>query len=76
VILAWDGFIQASSTDPELSKSANFQHDLIDVTRQSIQEMFHFFYSQLVTSYKDKNITAFGYDSVNSEASKIIFEII
>lgn len=58
-MLAWDSFVQAS-TDPELSRVETFRHDLIDVTRQSIQEMFHLFYVQLVTSYKEKNITAFG----------------
>ena len=58
VILAWNSFILAA-TDSRLSASANFQHDLIDVTRQAMQELFHLFYSQLVASYLEKNITSF-----------------
>jgi len=58
VLSAWDEFAQASSS-PILQTSLNFQHDLIDVTRQALQEIFHEFYVKLVNSYRCGNSTVF-----------------
>lgn len=58
VIMAWDGFILASYSE-DLQLELTFKHDLVDVSRQSLQEMFHLLYSQLVTAYYDKNATIF-----------------
>ena len=56
VMLAWDGFIRATG-DPSLSSnSPNFQHELIDVTRQSLQDIFRLLYDQLVIAFNNKNI--------------------
>jgi Alpha-N-acetylglucosaminidase (NAGLU) C-terminal domain len=59
VILAWDGFYQASLL-PQLQTVGTFRHDLIDVSRQSLQEIFNMFYTLLVTAYDEKNTTTFA----------------
>lgn len=58
VNMAWYEFIQASS-NPILRTSLNFQHDLIDVTRQALQEEFNALYIKLVKSYRCRNSTVF-----------------
>lgn len=56
VILAWDYFILAT-TEPGFNgtTSITFQHDLIDLTRQALQELFNVYYSKLVTLFQAKD---------------------
>jgi len=64
VNMAWYEFIQASS-NPILGTSLNFQHDLIDVTRQALQEEFNALYIKLVKSYRCRNSTVFRETAAN-----------
>jgi len=57
VILAWDNLCDASF-DAAVSSRATFRHDLVDLSRQSFQEMFQLFYSLLVTAYGEGNAAA------------------
>ena len=61
VILAWDAFITAAQTDPSLSDASNFRHDLVDLSRQSMQEIFDRLYNKLLIVYCEKNTTALAY---------------
>ncbi|XP_046631090.1 alpha-N-acetylglucosaminidase-like isoform X2 [Daphnia pulicaria] len=58
VILAWDHLISGLMTEPLLSNASNFRHDMVDLTRQSMQEIFHLLYSKLLEVYLEKNSTA------------------
>ncbi len=61
VILAWDAFVAGALTEPALSNASNFRHDMIDLTRQSMQEIFHLLYSKLLIVYWKKDAIALGY---------------
>lgn len=61
VILAWDHLISGLMTEPLLSNASNFRHDMVDLTRQSMQEIFHLLYSKLLEVYLEKNSTAIEY---------------
>ena len=58
VILAWDAITSAALSDPSLSNSLNFRHDFVDITRQSVVELFDLSYSKLMAGYCLKNSTA------------------
>lgn len=60
VILAWDSFIASALTEPMLSEAPNFRHDVIDVTRQSMSEIFSQLYGRLLVTYCGNNVTALG----------------
>lgn len=60
VILAWDAFISGAQGEPLLSNASNFRHDLVDLTRQSLQEIFNLFYKKLTIAYSEKNISTVG----------------
>jgi alpha-N-acetylglucosaminidase len=62
VISAWDLFITGVMTEPSLTNASNFRHDMVDLTRQSMQEIFHLLYSKLLMVYLEKNSTAIGYN--------------
>merc|ERR1719369_672234 len=50
---AWSLFIKASSTVPE---SEGFLHDLVDVTRNMLQDLFAASYTTLIQAQNDKDI--------------------
>lgn len=54
--MVWDGFVNAI---PDLGSSQLFQHDLVDVTRQSLQILGDGYYSRIVQSFQRKNISSF-----------------
>lgn len=56
VMLAWDAIISAASTESLLTNASNFRYDIVDLSRQSLSELFDLFYSKLVVSYLVKNI--------------------
>lgn len=58
VISAWDTITSAALSEPLLQNSLNFRHDFVDITRQSVVELFDLSYSKLLVSYCDKNATA------------------
>ena len=60
VILAWDAFITGVKIEPTLATASNFRHDMIDLTRQSLQEIFHLLYSKLLIIYWEKDAVALG----------------
>ncbi|XP_045023592.1 alpha-N-acetylglucosaminidase-like isoform X2 [Daphnia magna] len=60
VILAWDAFVLGVQTEPSLVNASNYRHDIVDLTRQALQEIFHLLYNKLLVVYIEKNITAIG----------------
>jgi alpha-N-acetylglucosaminidase len=56
--LVWRLFLNASS---QLGNIETFRNDLVDVTRQCLQDVAFLFYLRLMTAYNvTKNITAFN----------------
>lgn len=64
VILAWDAFVLGVQTEPSLVNASNYRHDIVDLTRQALQEIFHLLYNKLLVVYIEKNITAIGYSFI------------
>lgn len=54
---AWKEFIMASQEMENIAET--FKVDIVDVTRQALQLKIDEFYGQIVTSYQEKNLTAF-----------------
>ncbi|XP_069126047.1 alpha-N-acetylglucosaminidase-like [Argopecten irradians] len=50
---AWDNFVLAAD---QLHNSSLFMYDLVDVTRNCLQELSLTYYNSLVTAFRDKNI--------------------
>ncbi|XP_054708484.1 alpha-N-acetylglucosaminidase-like [Uloborus diversus] len=55
VFAAWRLFVNASE-ELVISKQKLFRHDLVDVTRQSMQLVMDFLYSKYVQAFRQKNI--------------------
>ncbi|GFT66398.1 alpha-N-acetylglucosaminidase [Nephila pilipes] len=68
VFTAWDLYMNASY-DPSLSQSPLFRHDLVDLTRQSLQLVMDVMYPTVVDAFKKRNLTALR------EISKSILEL-
>lgn len=58
VILAWDSLVLAAKAETSLANASNYHHDIVDLTRQSLQEIFHLLYNKLLVVYREKNATA------------------
>ncbi|XP_066253772.1 alpha-N-acetylglucosaminidase [Euwallacea similis] len=56
VIETWKTFLQASDN---LKDSPGYLHDLVDLTRQVLQENGDLYYNKLISAFNDKNITEF-----------------
>ncbi|XP_050299995.1 alpha-N-acetylglucosaminidase isoform X1 [Anthonomus grandis grandis] len=53
---SWKLFLKAANN---LKDSPGYLHDLVDLTRQVLQDNGDIYYNRLVTAFKDKNITEF-----------------
>jgi len=52
-------FINASRVAPSLSRQATFQHDIADMTRQLLNDLFLSVYGRMMDSFNTNNITEF-----------------
>ncbi|CAG8940203.1 unnamed protein product [Penicillium salamii] len=55
LVQAWRSLYQATSEEPELWSNPAYQHDLVDVTRQVMDNEFITLYSNLVKSYNESH---------------------
>ncbi|XP_067002002.2 alpha-N-acetylglucosaminidase isoform X3 [Anabrus simplex] len=62
--VVWDEFLQAA---PLLEGSANYQHDLVDVTRQCLQVLASGYYKLITQAYKERKV-----DKYQDYASKYL----
>jgi len=58
VVEAWKTLLKACDT---LSGSAGYLHDLVDLTRQVLQNNGDIYYNKLVAAFNAGNITEFEY---------------
>ncbi|KAJ5111598.1 hypothetical protein N7532_002133 [Penicillium argentinense] len=55
LVKAWQSMYQAGHSAPELWKNTAYQHDMVDVTRQVLDNAFIPLYLDLVTTYNESN---------------------
>lgn len=56
LIAAWDHLIVPAA---ELNSSATYQHDIVDVTRQVLQTMGSYYYTDIMAGFKNNDSSAF-----------------